>query len=77
MFKQLLKNQRVTFVADVIQAVNHSPYYSWFNEKSQRYVVSCRGQALPVAAGLEKDEADACVMFKANEYILRNLQQPA
>jgi hypothetical protein len=75
MFKQLLANQRVTFVADVNQAMRHSPFYYWHNERSSKYVVSQRNSTIPVAAGLDKDEADACVMFKANEYILRNIQK--
>lgn len=73
MFTTLLKNQRVTFVGDVAEAEKHSPYYKWFNPTSGQYVVSQRDRG-PVAAGLNEAEADACVMFKANEYIYRALQ---
>jgi hypothetical protein len=73
----MLKNQRVTFVSDVEQAEQYSPFFMWHNPQSGCYVVSQR-QGLGyevictcVAAGLTKEEAEACVMFKANEFLLR------
>lgn len=77
MFITMLKNQRVTFVSDVAQAEKNSPFKLWLNDKSGKYVVSLlgNGTANPVAAGMELDEAQACVMFKANEYIFRNVQK--
>lgn len=78
MFIQMLKNQRVTFVNDANQAEAHSPFFMWYNPKSDCYVVSKNYPnsvcAEGVAAGMDKEEAEACVMFKANEYIYRNLQ---
>ena len=74
MFKTMLKNQRVQFVSDVDQAMKHSPFYAWHNEKSDRYVVSNKETNQCVAAGLSKEDADAAVMFKANEHIYRRVQ---
>ncbi len=73
MYQQMLKNQRVTFVSDVDTAEKHSPFYFWLNDKSGKYVVSHK-ETGTVAAGLSRDEAVACVMFKANEYIYRKVQ---
>jgi hypothetical protein len=75
MYQTMLKNQRVTFVSDVIQAINHSPFYHWYNEKSNRYVVSNKDNKMTVAAGLTKEEAEACVMFKANQHIYNRVQK--
>lgn len=74
MYKQMLKNQRVTFVANVNQAEEKSPFYFWLNERSGKYVVSHKDNGT-VAAGLDRDEAEACVMFKANEFIFRAIQK--
>jgi hypothetical protein len=87
MYIQMLKNQQVsreagsasqtTFVSDVAQAEQYSPFFMWHNPQSGCYVVSKRqglgyeGVCTCVAAGLTKEEAEACVMFKANEFILR------
>lgn len=75
MYTQLLANQRVTFVSDIIQAQNHSPFYHWYNEKSERYVVSNKENGLTTASGLSKEEAEACVMFLANDYIYKFVQK--
>lgn len=78
MYQQMLKNQRVTFVSDVEQAEKISPYYMTYNRFSDRYVVMCKRDTMPiVAAGLSKEDAEAAVMFHANQYILRNVQKGA
>lgn len=77
MFITLLKNQRVTFVSDVEQAEKCSPYFMKYNKFSERYVVFCKratGDDV-VGAGMEKDDAEACVMFHANNWIYRNVQK--
>lgn len=75
MFVQMLKKQ-TTFVHDVAQAEQYSPFRMSFNEKSQRYVVkNIESELSIVAAGLELEEAEACVMFKANEHIFRKIQK--
>ncbi len=77
MYATMLKNQRVTFVTDVAQAEKYSPFIAHYNCKSDKYVVynksNPEGQQI-VAAGLSKEEAEACVMFKANQWIYNNLQ---
>jgi hypothetical protein len=69
----MLKNQRVTFVSSVEEAEQHSPFRMSFNPVSSKYVV--RDGSNVKAAGMEKDEAEACVMFCANEYIYRSVQE--
>lgn len=89
MFIQMLKNQQTTFVNDVQQAMDYSPFYVWYNVASLRWCVSKdRGfgetpelaaagspafHSECVAAGMDQEEAHACVMFKANEFIRRGL----
>lgn len=78
MYQQMLKTQRVTFVSDVEQAKKFSPFYEWFNPYSERWVVSDNTDPSAhrtVAAGLSKEEAEAAVMFYANQYIYRNVQK--
>jgi len=74
MFIQMLKNQRVTFVSDANQAEAHSPFVVRRNVNNGCYIVYYVKRNSPVAAGMDKEEAEACVMFKANEYIFRQLQ---
>jgi len=76
MFIQMLKNQHVTFVNSRDEAERFSPFFLWWNTNSNAFVVSkfAHGDTSPVASGMDKEEADACVMFKANEYIFRQLQ---
>lgn len=76
MYITLLSKQRVTFVSDVAQAEEYSPYFMFFNEKSQRYVVSHKQRGVK-AAGLTKEDAEACVMFCANEHIFQTVQKGA
>lgn len=72
----MLKNQRVTFISDVEQAEKETPYYMTYNHFSERYVVKCKRSTMPiVAAGLDEEEAKACVMFHANQWIYRNVQK--
>jgi hypothetical protein len=73
MYITLLKNQRVTFVSSIEEAYYYSPYKMRYNEKSNRYVVEMEQQI--VAAGLSKEEAEACVMYRANQYIYNNVQK--
>lgn len=76
MFITTLKNQRVTFVRDVAQAEKETPYFMVYNRFSEKYVVKCNRDTMPiVAAGMDKEEAEACVMFHANQWIYRNVQK--
>lgn len=75
MFIQMLKNQRVTFVSDEEQAMQYSPFKKWFNDVSGKWVVQDHIKGQAVAAGMTEEEAIACVMFKANEYIYRRVQK--
>lgn len=76
MFIQMLKNQRVTFVTDALQAEAYSPFTMRRNPNNGRYIVSRMVDNQPqcVAAGMDLEEAKACIMFKANEYIFRKVQ---
>jgi hypothetical protein len=78
MYITMLKNQRVTFVSDVIQARAHSPFKEYRNPLNGCYIVhdtsKPEGQRT-VAAGLSKEEAEACVMYRANQYIYNNVQK--
>ena len=78
MYIQMLKNQRVKFVSDVLQARQHSPFKEYRNPNTGLYIVHDTSKAEGnrcIAAGLSFEEAQACVMFKANEYIYRNVQK--
>jgi hypothetical protein len=74
MFIQMLKNQRVTFVNTANQAEAYSPYVARRNPNNGCYVVYDVEGNIVVAAGMAQEEAEACIMFKANEYILRKLK---
>lgn len=79
MYTQMLKNQHVTFLYTVAEAEKFSPFFMWYNFKSDKWVVSWTDDKtyLPVsvAAGLSSEEAEACVIFKANEHIARSMSK--
>lgn len=79
MYIQMLKNQQVTFVNNRDEAERFSPYHMWWNHNSDRFVVSRKvddsGCLEPIAAGMSEEEAIACVMYKANEFILRSMNK--
>lgn len=76
MFKTLLKNQHITFVSDVEQAEKYSPNRMKKNEEKNTYFIKHEERGIR-AAGLDKEEAEAAVMFYANEHIAKELQKSA
>lgn len=68
MFKTLLKNQHVTYLSSVEDAEKHSPFKMELHEKSGTYTIRHKDRGIQ-AAGLCKDDAEAAIVFYANNYI--------
>ena len=77
MYIQMLKNQQVTFVSDVADAEKYSPYRMIYNKFSGKWIVKhSERETMPiVAAGLDQDEAEACVIWHANRHIFNAVQK--